>query len=312
MKNATVKSFTWVHGLMLLMILLASSSFPVGAAITNGLEPAVLMFVRFSFAAAIFAPYIFFKHGFRLISWKDFLRYAVLSAPVVAFFWCMFEALRHTSALNTGALFTLVPGITGLYAWLLNREKLGGTRALGLIIGMLGALWINFRGDLDSLFRFAFNQGDLIFLAGCFSMALHGPLVKRFYRNEPMEVMTFWILITGGLEFLLIAGPELGHVQWTQVGMDIYGGIVYLAIFSTLCTFFLAQYSTVRIGATKVSAYTYLTPVFVLGINFVIGQPAPLWDVLPGVLLVVTAMFIIQRGSLRFELRSKQPSWGRA
>ena len=58
---------------------------------------------------------------------------AIIAAPLVGYFWCMFEALRHTSALNAGALFTLVPGLSAIYAAVLVREKGYAFRAGGLV-----------------------------------------------------------------------------------------------------------------------------------------------------------------------------------
>ena len=51
------------HVLMLLSILIASGSFPVGKLITNDLPPAVMMFMRFLLSAVLFAPYVFIKIG---------------------------------------------------------------------------------------------------------------------------------------------------------------------------------------------------------------------------------------------------------
>ena len=295
MKSPVSKSTLHVHACMLLTILLASSSFPVGKAITHGMPPMILMLLRFVIGALLFAPYIFMKYGIKGISLKDLVRYAVLSIPLVIFFPAMFESLRFTSALNTGALYTLVPGITAIYALIMNKEKVGKVKMIGLLIGVVGALWINFRGDLDSLLRFDFNKGDLIFLAGCLSLAFYNPLVKRLYRNEPMEVMTFWTLTTGSVWLLILSGTDIWTINWIQIEPKIYGGVVYLAFFSTLCTFFLMQYSTVRIGATKSAAYSYLTPVFVLCIDLLIGKNIPVLPLFPGILLVILAMLLIQR-----------------
>jgi drug/metabolite transporter (DMT)-like permease len=56
------------------------------------------------------------------------------------------------------------------------------------------------------------------------------------------------------------------------VEISVYAGIVYLCIFTTLVTFFLAQLSIAKIGATKVSAYNFLTPVFVIILSIILGM----------------------------------------
>jgi len=89
--------------------ILVSTSFPIGAAITQGLDSVVLTLMRFSIAAVFFGPFVAWKYGLTLPSLGDLARYAVLSACLVGFFWAMFEALRYTSPLNTATIFTLTP-----------------------------------------------------------------------------------------------------------------------------------------------------------------------------------------------------------
>jgi len=295
MNSSSAKSLLSAHGFMVLTMVLVASSFPVGAAITNELDPAIMMFIRFSLATAFFAPYVFIKNGMAFPPKKQLFRYGILSVPLVIFFWCMFESLRFTSALNTGALYTSVPAITAVYALFINQEKVGKVRSLGLFLGTIGALWIIFRGDLNALMSMEFNKGDLIFLTGCFFLGIYGPLVKRFYQNEPMEVMTFWTLFAGCIWFFVFSGEGLWKVDWAQVEQKVYMGVLYLAFFTTLCTFFLLQYCTVRLGPIKVSAYSFLTPIFVILIINIIGMGEFELATLPGILLVVVSMGLVQR-----------------
>ena len=52
--------------------------------------------------------------------------YAAIAACVVTFFYSMFAGLRQTTALNAGALYTLVPGFAAIYAAFLVRDRLRG------------------------------------------------------------------------------------------------------------------------------------------------------------------------------------------
>lgn len=282
------------HGFMLLSILLAATSFPVGAAITNDLPPAVMMFIRFLLAALLFLPYLMFKNTLNIPSIKKIFGYVLLSIPLAVFFWCMFESLRYTSVINTGALYTLVPAITALYALIINKEVTRKFRSLGLLIGTLGALWIVFRGSYAALINLNLNYGDFIFIVGCLFLGLYNPLIKKVYSGEPMEVMTFWVLMCAAGWLLLVSAPQLIDIDWVNVSSKVYAGILYLSLFTTLITFFLLQLSVVRIGPTKVAAYGFLTPIFVILISMVIGTEHFELITLPGMLMVVGAMCIIQ------------------
>ncbi|WP_299198594.1 DMT family transporter [uncultured Amphritea sp.] len=286
-----------IHLLMLLMVALIASSFPVGALITSGLPPEVMMLIRFALAALLFAPYVFIKNGWHLPAARRLMGYAILSIPLVVFFWCMFEALRYTSALNTGAIYTTVPAITAFYVFFINRESTGKRRASGLLLGTLGALWIVFRGDLNSLFQLDINRGDLLFMLGCLFMGTYNPLIKKLYAGEPMELMTFWVISFGALWLLLLSIPSLNQVEWANVDTGVYLGILYLAVFTTLVSFFLLQLGTIVLGATQVAAYSFLTPVFVVILNLFLGSGGFQWQLLPGIALVLIAMLLVQRES---------------
>jgi drug/metabolite transporter (DMT)-like permease len=286
-----------IHGLMLVAATLVSTSFIVGKAITHALDPAVLILVRFLLAVLLFFPYIKAHYGLARPGGRDLARYGAISASIVGFFWCMFLALRYTSSLNTGVLFTLVPGISGIYGAVLLGERLGRARLLALLFGLIGSLWVIFRGDLGRLLALDLNKGDLIFLAGCFAMGFYTPLVKLFHRREPMAVMTFWVMVTGLGWLLLLSGPKLAATDWAGVAPEIWAGIAYLAIFTTIVTFFLTQYSTLYLGPTRVMAYSYFYPALVLILNWLLGHGLPPSKTLPGILIVVAAMFVLQQGA---------------
>ena len=287
------------HTLAFLMTVIISTSFPLGEHITHGLDPAVLMCIRFILAALLMAPIVAWREGLALPTARSCLRYLALGAPLAFFFWCMFEALRYTSALNTSAIFTIVPGLSALFGALLVGERLGLHRLAALFLGMIGAVWIIFRGDPDRLIALDVTIGDGIFLAGCVGFGIYGPLIKRLHRDEPVLVQTFWTLVAASLWLVPASNVKLWRTDWLSVEPLVWGGIVYLAIFSTIVTFFLTQYTTLRIGPTRVQAYSYALPAIVLLLDLALGKSAPPLMTIPGLAIVLVASLVVQRGAIR-------------
>jgi len=283
------------HLLMMMASVLVATSFPVGAAITHGLDSLVLTFLRFALAAVLFAPIVAWRYGIAMPSLRDLARYGILSACLVGFFWAMFTALRLTSALNTAAIFTFLPVITAAASALLLKEKLKRAARVALPFGVIGAVWVIFRGDPAALLSLNLGLGDGIFFAGTVAMGIYGALIKVLHRGEPMAQMTFWTLVTGAVWLLILSAPRLSEVAWAAVPMTVYGGIAYLAVFTTLVTFFIFQWSATVIGPTKVMSYTYLNPALVLVIGVVLGQEAPPSATYPGLLLAFVATLVLQR-----------------
>lgn len=293
MNKIKARNETYVHLLMFVCALLVSTSFPVGEHIADHLDPAVITLVRFAVASALLAPVIAFKYGLR-INGGSLLRYGAISACLVTFFWCMFFSLRYTTALNTSVLFTLVPGLSFIYSAVIVREKLGAKRIGALLLGLFGALWVIFRGDIYFLLSLSWNRGDVIFFLGCLAMGLYTPLVKLLHRGEAMEVMTFWILVTGTIWLIPLGTSELTTVTWGLVQPETWGWVIYLAIFTTVVSFYLTQYSIPLIGPTRVMAYSYLYPGLVLVIDVFLGNGLPELKILPGLVFIMVAMFVLQ------------------
>lgn len=287
-----------LHLLMLVAATLVSTSFTVGKAIAAGLDPILLTLIRFVLASLLFLPYVAWQFGLARPSLKQLGRYSIISGALVVFFWLMFEALRSTSALNTSVIFTLVPGISGMYSAVLLRERLGRYRLIALTLAMTGALWVIFEGSLNRLLALELGMGDLIFFIGCLFMAAYTPLVRLLHRGESMVVMTFWVMATGSFWLLLLLGlNRLPDVDWHAVVPQVWAGIVYLAVFCTIITFFLTQFATLRLGPTRVMAYSYLYPPMVLIIDWCFGHGLPPLRTIIGVVIIVPAMVVVQRGA---------------
>jgi len=297
MNPAATTDLKRVHAQVLLSRALIATSFTVGAAITHGLEPSLLILLRFAIATALFAPFVWWRHGLALPTLKALLGYSAISASILGFFWCMFTALRHTEALNAAAIHTLVPGISAAYAVVLAREKLKRNQLIALAVGLVGALWVVFRGDPQRLLALEIGIGDVIFFVGCLSMGLYTPLISRFHRGESAAVMSFWVLATGTLWLVLLNNNAIWQTDWASVDSQVYAGIAYLAVFTTLLTFFIQQHATVRLGPTRVAAYNYLTPLLVVAVETIGGKGLPGVSTLIGVLIIVMATVVVQRGA---------------
>lgn len=282
------------HLLILLSTLLVSTSFPIGAAITHALEPAVLNFVRFALATAVFALLVTLKGEWRRPKLRDWLRYLLLAGSLVGFFVAMFEALRLTSAINTSSLFTLVPLVSAAIAWPLVGQRTPPRQLAFMLLAAFGALWVISKGSFADAVALRFGQGDLIFIAGCVSLAAFSPLTRRLDVGENLLSQTFWTLLVGTVMLALIGASDLATTNWQAVPATAWSGIAYLAVFTTAVTFYLLKYASLRLPTAKVMSYNYLTPSFVVLLEALRtgGVPAP--TVLIGAGITALAMLFLQ------------------
>lgn len=272
---------------------IVSTSFPIAAAITHGLDSFVLTLLRFALSAMILLPILAWRYGLDCPSLKDFARYAIISAMLVGFFTGMFEALRYTTPLNTATLFTLMP-IIGVVFTVMMLKEWPSTRILSAVgLGLIGAVWVIYRGDFSSLSNLSLNKGDWIFLAATASMGIYGPAIKALHRGEPMIKMTFWVQVMGTVWLLLLSLPRFGDVVWADVPTTTYIGVAFLGT-ATAITFFIFQWSTMVLGPTRVMSFTYLNPALVLVTGLAFGHALPPWLTYPGIILAVGATVVLQ------------------
>ena len=272
--------------------------FSVGDEIADSMPASVLMTLRFGAAALLFAPYILWRHGIRWPGLSGLWRYGLLSLLSTIFFWSMFEGLKYTDSLNTSAISTSIPGFTAIYGAILMRERLGRYRSAALLLGLLGTLWVIFRGDPERLFALELNKGDALFFGGCISMGLYAALIPKLHRGEPVAVMSFWIMVMVAAMFTTVANVEFADIAWGRIEDSVWGSLAWLAIGPTMLTFFMIQSTSLVIGATRVQSYSYLIPAFVLVFDWALGRGLPTAMTIPGIIVVLLATLVVQRGVL--------------
>ena len=281
------------HAAMLLFAALISVSFTLGDLAAPHIEPAALTAARFALAACIIgvlaAPRMKAEH-FRA-AW----RYPAVGGLLALYFILMFEALRLTDPVSTGAVFTLTPIMSAIFGYLLMRQITTPVMALSLSLAGAGAIWVIFRADIQAILGLRIGLGERLMFIGCAGHALYAPLGRMLNRGEPVVVYTFGGILGG----LLITGAygwrDVAATDWTALPWIVWAAVLYLACFATATTFFLVQYATLRLPSAKVMAYGYLVPSFVILWEGLLGHgwvAAPVWI---GVAATVAALLILLR-----------------
>lgn len=282
------------HLLALLATLLIAGSFLSAAKLSGVINPISLTLLRFMIAATVLMPVILLQSKYRGGIRKALPPSLIMSLFFTGFFICMFEALKTTTALNTGTLYTLVPFMTALVSLLVFKEKISSKMLLVYLIGVAGTCWVIFGGDINALLALSLNGGDALFLAGCLSMVSFSISMKLLYRGGDIIVTVFCTLF-GGVFWMALALMLFNQpIEWHVLNANDLLHMGYLALFTTLGSTFLIQKSTVVLGPARVSAYIYLSPVFVALLMLMVEGKSIPTIVLPGMALSITATILLQ------------------
>jgi drug/metabolite transporter (DMT)-like permease len=285
------------HLAMLAFSALVAGSFSLGAQVANDIAPAALNAVRFVISAVAVAAAIGLRGGLGAVPgalvapW----RYGILGVLFAVYFVTMFEGLKTAPAVSTAAVFTLTPVMSGIFGYILLRQVFGARIAVALALGAAGALWVIFRADLAALMAFEIGRGEVIFFWGCIAHAAYTPLVRLLNRGEPILVFTFWTLSFSALIIGVWGWRDIVATDWGALRPLVWVTLLYVALAASAMTVYLVQFASMQLPSSKVMAYTYLTPSWVLIWELALGQPMPPVAVLAGIALTFLALGLLLR-----------------
>lgn len=282
---------------MLLFAALISASFSIGHLAAPHIDPVALTALRFVFASIIMGV-IGFGVSRKIPTIKGGTwRFLILGALMATYFVLMFVALRITSPVSTGAVFTLIPAVSALFGWILLRQKTSLLGMVSMAIAGAGAIWVIFRGDLDAILAFRIGKGEAIFFIGCVAHGIYAPLVRKFNHGEPVLNFTFMTLAASTVCVFAWGYNEVASLEFASLPAIVWITIAYLSIFTTAFTFFLLQYSSMRLPASKVMAYGYLVPGIIALYEGFLGHGWVSLSVMVGVIVTATALVVLAYSS---------------
>ena len=167
--------------------------------------------------------------------------------------------------------------------------------ALVLALGAAGAVWVVFRGDMAALARFDIGRGELIYGLGCVLHAFYTPLLRRLNRGESAMTTAALVSLAG---FVLLLGwgwRDMLTTDWLQLSPLVWGALIYLAVIATAFTASAMQYAAQHLPASRVSAYTYAIPVWVILWESLLGHGGPGLAVVPGIAMILLALLVLLR-----------------
>lgn len=280
------------HMAMLAYALIIAGSFSFGAIAAPHVPPTVLNLLRF-LAATLLMGCVLFTTGRTARIPPSLWRFLVLGGLMAVYFVLMFVALRITDPVSTGAVFTLIPFMSAVFGWFLLRQRTRSAVWLGLLIAAVGALWVIFRGDAARALQFHLGRGEAIFLVGCACQALYAPMVRLLSRGESILEFTVWTLAGCTICLAPFAMPDLATSDWADLGWPVWLAIAYLVVGATAISFYLLQYASMHLSASKLFAYAYLTPSFVILLEMFLGHGLPPLAITIGAVITCLGLIVI-------------------
>lgn len=251
------------HLYILIATFLIGGSFIAVENLAGLIDPFSLILLRFLVSVIILAPFVLVKKNYREMILPTLKRGFILSSLYAGFFVLQLKALETTTALNTGALYTLTPLLTALLSIPFFKDKISIKQYAIFLLAAISTCGVIFKGSIDSFLAFSLNSGDYIFFASMFLMAFYSIFLKTFQRGEKAIVMVFSILLGGSIWMGIILFLFDIPLNWHLVKGEYALNIAYLIVMTTLFTLYLYQKATAILNPKIIMSYTYINPAVV-------------------------------------------------
>ena len=213
--------------------------------------------------------------GIPLLVRDGTLRGGVLAGLLFAAeFGCMFVGLQYTTASRMVVFIYLAPFVVALGMPLISRsERLDPGQALGLALAFGGVVWA-FAEGLGASRGSRQWWGDALGIAaavlwGATTLVLRG---SRLALAAPEKTLLYQLAVSGPA---LAAAALLAGESWpSQVGAVAWSALGFQAVVVTFASYLMWFWLIRHYPATRISAFTLLTPVFGLlaGVGL-LGEP---------------------------------------
>lgn len=280
--------------LLVILALIWGSSFILMKEGLKAMTPIQMAAFRIFISGLVFWPLVY-KH-LKLFDRKD-LPWAIaagfIGSGIPAFLFAI--AQTHVSSSIAGALNALTPLFTLIVAYFFTSYVFNGSKILGVLIGLVGALLLIFlkgNGQFDAEFKYA-----LLIVGATTLYGININLIKvKLSKYKAIQISTiplfsisviclFVFLFNGGTDFVTdLSGQKLRSIVSVTI-LGFLGTSVGLLLFNRLIQLKSAIFS---------SSVTYLIPVVATFLGWIDNEQISIYQLI-GLVLILFGIYLINR-----------------
>ncbi len=173
---------------------------------------------------------------------------------------CFLSGLARSTATNAALILVSIPVLTLTFAVLLRRERASLTGAMGIAVGLTGAVLLILPGGRVD-FTSTATVGNLFLLAGSSAYSMYLVLTRPILaRLDPVRVVG-WIFLLSALTVTPIGIGGLSTHVAAGLSPATWASLAYVIGGATAATYLLNSWALVRVRSSVVAAYILLQPL---------------------------------------------------
>ena len=200
--------------------------------------------------------------------------------------------LSFTSPINATIELTTMPIFTLILSSILLHERITPRRALGIIMGFVGAILLITRTTAGDGRPTDF-RGDILILISQVGYAFYLTHYSKVIRKYDAFTFNKWTFTFASLFILPFTLPHIMQIDWSGMSARTASEIIYIVAGATFFTFLLVVFAQRRLLPTTVSVYNYVQPFVAVVASMAMGLAAPQWMHGVAAALIFTGVWLV-------------------
>lgn len=211
-----------------------------------------------------------------------------------------FKGLSYTSPIMGAVLMVTTPMIVLVLSALLMKERMQNRKIFGLILGLIGTVFLILYGK-SVINASNATLGNILVFINAVSYGFYLIIVKKLMDKYNAFTFVKWIYTFGFLMVLPFGWSEFQAVDFTNIPMDIFWKIGFVVVFSTFLTYLLNLVSMRELKPTTVAVFIYLQPLFATIFAVSLGKDDVTWVKIISAVLIFTGVYLVTQKRVKSE-----------
>lgn len=258
-------------------------------------KPFGINVVRVGISVLLFWMMYFLKPTNIQIKKKDWMRLFWCAVTGIAINQLLFlKGLSLTYPVHASLLMLTTPILIVFFAAWVLKEKTGGLKLLGLILGIAGAaVLILSKNNVTE--RNNIITGDLLIMINAISYTIYFILVKPLMLKYNAAVIIRWVFTIGLVMVLPFGWTEFTEIKWASFEAIDFLSISLVTITGTFLAYLFNIYGIKILGASAAGFYIYTQPFFATAIAMIfLHEPLQLYKIVAAV-LIFTGVYLANK-----------------
>jgi drug/metabolite transporter (DMT)-like permease len=278
-----------------------AGNYVVGALAVETMSPLELTFWRWVIAAVpllVIAQVV--EHPDWGAVWRQWPVHLGLSVSgMIAYTLFLYEALRHTSAIDASLINAVTPAVIAGVAVVLLQDRIGPRALISVVLGLTGVLIVLTEGRLAAVLDLDINPGNALMLGAVAVWSVYTIAGRRLAGSPPIASTAVQAILA-----VIVLSPV---ALWSGAGWPEGTGatisLVFIGLFPSVGAYLLWNMALRAVPAGRAGVFLNLITVFTVAISLVLGESLS-WEQVAGGVLVFGGIALVSAGPTRTRVRT--------